>query len=448
MGDDEKIANFVGGKLERQNMKALIHTLGCKLNFAESAAIAAELEARGIAVAEKGEVPDVVLMNSCSVTAEADKKSRQTVRALHRRYPEAAIFVTGCYAQLRSEEALALDGVVAVMGNDRKDKIADQILAHCRGDIMPAGCGIERTDNVRGFLPTQPCVGQGERTRWFLKVQDGCDYWCSYCTIPIARGQSRSPRVADVVDEARRASEQGAREIVITGVNIGDFGKGGNERFFDLCRALDKIEEIERYRISSIEPNLLTDEMIDWLARESRAFMPHFHIPLQSGSDAVLRNMGRHYDTQLFADKISKIRAQMPDAFIGVDLIVGFRGETLDLYEESREFVRSLDISRLHVFPYSERADTRALKITPVVDVHERSRRAAEMIALSEDKLREFSRRFVGSTRKVLFEVNGTGFTDNYLRVNVKGNSPASNAILPVRLDSLDEEKLIFNGTL
>ena len=428
-------------------MKALFHTLGCKLNFAESSTIESALTERGFTIVDRDESPDIIVVNTCTVTSEADKKSRQTIRALNRRHPEAAIFVTGCYSQLSSDEASKLPGVVAVVGNDRKDRLAEH-LDRWLSDHNPR---VDVTPHITDFLPFVPSCAQGERTRWFLKVQDGCDYWCSYCTIPRARGRSRSPRIADVVAEARRAAGKGAREIVITGVNIGDFGHGTDEDFFALCKALDTVPGIERYRISSIEPNLLSDSLIEWIATESRAFMPHFHIPLQCGSDEVLRLMGRHYDTALFAHRISTIRRLIPDAFIGVDLIVGFRGETDVLFDESHDFISSLDISRLHVFPYSERPDTRALKIPHVVDQAEKSRRAARMLALSNDKLADFSRRFLGEVRPVLFEINGAGFTDNYLRVSRLTNvttMPESNTIAQVRLADFDPASLTFTAEL
>lgn len=413
-------------------------TLGCKLNFAETSTVARLMADHGISRVHAGDRADIVVVNTCSVTAEADKKCRQAIRHAARRHPGAAIIVTGCYAQLRPDEVAAIPGVVIVAGNDRKGLLTEYLdnwLAQrrARSYVTPA-------DDITSFTPS---CSRGDRTRYFLKVQDGCDYRCSYCTIPMARGRSRSASIAEIVGQAREVAAEGGREIVITGVNIGDFGRraGHGETFFDLCRALDEVDGIERYRISSIEPNLLTDPLIEWLAGESRRFMPHFHIPLQSGSDAVLRLMGRRYTTDLFRHKIEEIRRLIPDAFIGVDLITGARGETPELFEASREFVDSLDISRLHVFPYSERRGTRALGLDAVVVPEaEKHRRARAMIALSEAKLRRFSERFTGAVRPVLLEHiaddgSVAGFTDNYLRVELPDAAGhASGDIVGVRL--------------
>lgn len=413
-------------------------TLGCKLNFAETSTVARLMADHGISRVHAGDRADIVVVNTCSVTAEADKKCRQAIRHAARRHPGAAIIVTGCYAQLRPDEVAAIPGVVIVAGNDRKGLLTEYLdnwLAQrrARSYVTPA-------DDITSFTPS---CSRGDRTRYFLKVQDGCDYRCSYCTIPMARGRSRSASIAEIVGQAREVAAEGGREIVITGVNIGDFGRraGHGETFFDLCRALDDVDGIERYRISSIEPNLLTDPLIEWLAGESRRFMPHFHIPLQSGSDAVLRLMGRRYTTELFRHKIEEIRRLIPDAFIGVDLITGARGETPELFEASREFVDSLDISRLHVFPYSERRGTRALGLDAfVVPEAEKHRRARAMIALSEAKLRRFSERFTGAVRPVLLEHiaddgSVAGFTDNYLRVELPDAAGhASGDIIGVRL--------------
>lgn len=413
-------------------------TLGCKLNFAETSTVARLMADHGISRVHAGDRADIVVVNTCSVTAEADKKCRQAIRHAARRHPGAAIIVTGCYAQLRPDEVASIPGVAIVAGNDRKGLLTEYLdnwLAQrrARSYVTPA-------DDITSFTPS---CSRGDRTRYFLKVQDGCDYRCSYCTIPMARGRSRSASIAEIVGQAREVAAEGGREIVITGVNIGDFGRraGHGETFFDLCRALDDVDGIERYRISSIEPNLLTDPLIEWLAGESRRFMPHFHIPLQSGSDAVLRLMGRRYTTDLFRHKIEEIRRLIPDAFIGVDLITGARGETPELFEASREFVDSLDISRLHVFPYSERRGTRALGLDAVVVPEaEKHRRARAMIALSEAKLRRFSERFTGAVRPVLLEHiaddgSVAGFTDNYLRVELPDAAGhASGDIVGVRL--------------
>ena len=433
--------NIFGG------LKALYHTFGCKLNFSESSTLARELGAMGVRRVSGAETPDLVVVNTCSVTELADKKCRQAIKSFHRRYPDAAIIVTGCYAQLKSDEVASLPGVAIVAGAEAKMDIPEFLTRYL--DEKKQQTSVTPWRDVTSFRPS---CSRGDRTRFFLKVQDGCDYWCTYCTIPMARGRSRSGTIAQLTAQARAAAAEGGREIVITGVNIGDFGKGRSDRFIDLIRELDKVEEILRYRISSIEPDLLTDEIIDWCA-SSRAFMPHFHIPLQAGSDEVLRLMHRHYDTALFAHKIERIRQAMPDAFIGVDLITGARGETDELFARSREFIESLDISRLHVFPYSERPGTRALELAGAVDPAVRHRRTNEMLRLSERKWEQFASRFIGSTRPVLMEHPRTGgkpmagFTDNYLRVEV-GNAPAStdNTIVNVTLTGVDAARECLTG--
>ena len=397
------------------NCKAEFHTLGCKLNFAETSTIARIFAERGIRRAQPGEVPDICVVNTCSVTELADKKCRQTIRRLANRYPDAVIVVTGCYAQLKKDEVAAIDGVDIVLGSEQKMEISaylDRWLATRKPQVE-----VTPAKDIRVFSPS---CSRGDRTRYFLKVQDGCDYFCSYCTIPFARGRSRSGSIESLVAQAREVAAEGGKEIVITGVNIGDFGKNTGESFIDLVRALDAVEGIERYRISSIEPDLLTDEIIDFCAR-SRAFMPHFHIPLQCGSDTVLRLMRRHYDTALFASKVESIRRRLPAAFIGVDVIVGMRGEEDAHFEESYRFIESLDISQLHVFAYSERPGTKALSIPHRVDAATKHARSQRLLALSEQKRRAFYARFVGTSRPVLWEHAREGeplqgFTDNYLR--------------------------------
>ncbi len=418
--------------------KALFHTFGCKLNFAETSTVAAMLAERGILRAAKGDTPDIIVVNTCSVTELAEKKCRQTIRSFARRYPDAAIIVTGCYAQLKPDEVAALPGVAVVAGSDRKLRIGEYIDRWLEERRQVAD--VIATHDIREFSPS---CSRGDRTRWMLKVQDGCDYFCTYCTIPMARGRSRSGSIDMLVDQACKAAEEGAREIVLTGVNIGDFGKGTPFKFIDLIRRLDTVDGIDRYRISSIEPNLLTDEIIEFVAGSQR-FMPHFHVPLQSGSDEVLRLMHRHYDTALFRQRMETIRRLMPHAFIGVDLIVGARGETPERFEESRSFVESLPISRLHVFPYSERPGTRALDITPIVDPGERHNRARTMIELSDRHLGEFARQFAGTVRPVLVEHTLTadgafhGFTDNYLKVVIPPGLADPNTIVDCRLQPLD----------
>lgn len=424
------------------------HTLGCKLNFSESATMERLLAEHGIRRAAKGEEPDICVVNTCSVTELADKKCRQAIRKLVSSHPGALVIVTGCYAQLKSGDVAGIDGVDIVMGNDKKNEIIDHIERWKRERSLQV--------DVNGFKELQtfsPSCSRGDRTRYFLKVQDGCDYFCTYCTIPFARGRSRSGTISSLVGQAREAAAEGGKEIVITGVNIGDFGKNTGERFIDLVKALDAVDGIERYRISSIEPDLLDDEIIDFVAG-SRRFMPHFHIPLQSGSDEVLKLMHRHYDTTLYARKIDKIRTVIPDAFVGVDLIVGARGETGELFEQSYRFVESLDVSRLHVFPYSERPGTVALRIEHVVDKHEKDERVARMLRLSDDKLRRFTSRFIGTRRPVLMEHSVKdgktmhGFTDNYLRVEVPCDDSLANKIVDVRLESIGDDVETVKATI
>ena len=422
-------------------MKALYHTFGCKLNFAETASLASLLEGRGVEKVSSKENPDIIIVNSCSVTELADKKCRQTIRAFYRKYG-VPIIVTGCYAQLKADEVSSLPGVVIVAGSDRKMKIADYI-DKWQSTHEPIKV-VTPMPEMRDFMPS---CSRGDRTRYFLKVQDGCDYFCSYCTIPFARGRSRSASIDFLIEQAQNVAAEGGREIVITGVNIGDFGKGTSNTFFDLIRQLDMVDGIERYRISSIEPNLLTDEIIDFVAG-SRSFMPHFHIPLQSGDDTVLQLMRRRYATSLFAHKVATVKEVIPHAFIGVDLIVGARGETPELFENSRRFVESLNISRLHVFPYSERPGTRALNdITYVVDQAEKHRRASVMGEISDKKLLDFHQSFVGDVRKVLVEhsVHGnyvSGFTDNYIRVSIPNTPDLYNQLVDVKLVSVNGEEM------
>lgn len=423
-------------------LKAKYLTFGCKLNFAETSSIASVLEHRGISSASEEENPDIIIVNTCSVTSVADRKCRQAIRTLGRRYPEAAIFVTGCYAQLKPDEVSKIPGVQMVIGNDRKSELPD-LLDAWRKD----GSKAISVKKASEFTKFEHSCSRGNRTRYFLKVQDGCNYFCSYCTIPFARGRSRSPQISELIDYAGKTVEAGGKEIVLTGVNIGDFGRNHKETFLDLLKELEKVDGILRYRISSIEPNLLTDEILEFVAK-SEKFMPHFHIPLQSGDDAVLELMRRHYDTVLFRDKIERIRSLIPDAFIGVDLITGMRGETPERFENSYRFIESLDITRLHVFSYSEREGTAALKITPIVSQEEKKERTRRMIDLSESKEKKFSERFMGTCRPVLFETYDpkmkvlTGHTDNYIKVAVThGTVRLINNIVDVRMGESHRDK-------
>ncbi|MEG0992418.1 MAG: tRNA (N(6)-L-threonylcarbamoyladenosine(37)-C(2))-methylthiotransferase MtaB [Bacteroidales bacterium] len=424
-----------------ENKKAAFFTLGCKLNFAETSAIGKVLKENGVRKARNGEVADVCVVNTCSVTELADKKCRQTIRKIAKKNPGAFIVVTGCYAQLKPEAVADIPDVDLVLGAEQKLDIMKYV-----GDMRKTneGQGTIITSKLKDIRTFQPSCSQGDRTRYFLKVQDGCDYHCSYCTIPFARGRSRNGNIADLVKQAEEVAAQGGKEIVLTGVNIGDFGKTNGETFFDLVKALDQVEGIERYRISSIEPNLLTDEIIDYVATSKR-FVPHFHIPLQSGCDEVLELMRRRYDTALFAHKVERIKKAMPHCFIGVDVIVGVRGETDEYFEKAYEFIKGLDISQLHVFTYSERPGTMALRIDHVVDPKDKHIRSQRILELSEQKQKAFYEAHRGDTRTVLFEQPSKdkpmhGFTDNYIRVEAPYQKELINVITEVKLGEFNEE--------
>lgn len=425
-----------------QDKKAAYYTLGCKLNFAETSTLGQQLKEVGVRTVRKGEVADICVVNTCSVTEVADRKCRQAIHRLVKNHPGAFVVVTGCYAQLKPERIADIEGVDLVVGAEEKGRIMELI-----NERLSQRGAVERIlstpmKEIRTFAPS---CSRGDRTRYFLKVQDGCDYFCTYCTIPYARGRSRNGTIASLVEQAERVAAEGGKEIVITGVNIGDFGKTTGETFFELVKALDEVEGIRRYRISSIEPNLLTDEIIDYVAR-SRAFMPHFHIPLQSGCDEVLRLMHRRYDTALFADRIAHIKRVMPDAFIGVDVIVGTRGETEEYFDTAHRFLQGLDITQLHVFSYSERPGTQALKIAHTVSPDEKHRRSQLLLNLSDEKTQAFYARHIGREAAVLLEHPKPGqpfhgFTDNYVRVEV-ADAPAhmDNQLVRVRLGDFNED--------
>ena len=431
--------------------KILFHTLGCKLNFSETSHLGRLLtQELGMVPAREGEEPDFCLVNTCSVTEVADKKSRQLIHRLHREHPGAKIIVTGCYAQLGAEEISKMEGVALVLGTAQKGQLAEYLLRSESGELSPEQHVL--TTPIGEADAFAPSVSSEGRTRHFLKVQDGCDYRCSYCTIPRARGKSRNGSVESLVRQAEEVAREGGREIVLTGVNVGDFGKSTGETFLDLIRALGQVEGIERYRISSIEPNLLTPEIIAFVAG-SRKFAPHFHIPLQSGSNEVLALMRRRYRREVFAEKVRLIREAMPDAFIGVDVIAGSRGETPAYFEDSRAFIESLPVTRLHVFPYSERPGTDALHIPGAVPQEEKRRRTALLMALSEEKHAAFVSRQIGSERSVLWEhaVKGGymyGFTENYVRVRSAALPALSGAITPVRLSRLSDEPEVAEGDI
>ena len=430
------------------NKRAAYVMLGCKLNYAETSSLRDRLCALGVKDAADGEQADFCIVNTCSVTGEADAKCRHAINRLHRQHPHALIAVMGCYAQLAADVLTRIEGVGLVVGMEHKGRLVElleQALAGTEG-------GLAFTSPLADIRTFVPSCSRGERTRYFLKVQDGCNYYCTYCTIPIARGRSRNGSIASLVEQAEAAAREGGREIVITGVNIGDFGRSTGESFYELLRALDAVEGIQRYRISSIEPNLLTDEIIDFCAG-SRAFMPHFHIPLQSGSDDVLRLMRRRYDTALFRRKVERIRSVMPDAFIGVDVIVGTRGETEAYFENAFRFIESLDISQLHVFSYSERPGTKALEIPHVVTPQEKHDRSRRLIALSEEKRLAHYRRYIGTERMVLWEHAREGqpllgWTDNYIRVRLaEGVTAMPDSLCSVRLGELDADGETLQAT-
>ena len=430
-----------------QDKKAVYYTLGCKLNFSETSSIGKMLKDVGVRTVRKGEKADICVINTCSVTEIADKKCRQAIHRLTKQHPGAFVVVTGCYAQLKPEQVSNIEGVDLVLGAEQKGELINYLGSlekHEHGEAITTA-----TKDIRSFAPS---CSRGDRTRYFLKVQDGCDYFCSYCTIPFARGRSRNGKIEDLVAQARQAVAEGGKEIVLTGVNIGDFGKTTGETFFDLVKALDQVEGIERFRISSIEPNLLTDEIIEYVAH-SRAFMPHFHIPLQSGCDEVLKLMRRRYDTALFASKIRKIKELMPDAFIGVDVIVGTRGETPEYFEKAYEFIRGLDVTQLHVFSYSERPGTQALKIDYVVPAEEKHQRSQRLLALSDEKTKAFYARHIGQEAKVLMEKSKAGmpmhgFTENYIRVELEHDDSLDNHLVQVRMGEFNEDGTALKGEL
>ena len=400
-----------------EDKKAAYYTLGCKLNFAETSTIGRALLAQGIRSVRPQEEADICVINTCSVTELADKKCRTMIRKAAREHPGAFVIVTGCYAQLSPEEVADIEGVDLVIGAEKKLDLAEYL------DLSvskPSSASIihSRTKEIRSFRLSS---SSDERTRHFLKVQDGCDYHCTYCTIPKARGRSRSGSVSEIVAEAERIASVGGREIVLTGVNIGDFGRGRGEDFFDLIRALDEVEGIERFRIGSIEPNLLSEKIIEYCAH-SRRIAPHFHIPLQSGSDEVLRLMKRRYDTELFRSRVSLIQELLPQAFIGIDVIVGTRGEEAGYFEDCYRFLESIPFSQLHVFSYSEREGTAALSIDHIVSPQDKHRRSQRLMQLSEERLKAFYRSNLGRELTVIWEhgnYNGLmmGHSENYIRV-------------------------------
>lgn len=438
-----------------QGKKAAYFTFGCKLNFSETSTFGRLLQDMGVSTAEEGDKADICLINTCSVTEVADHKCRQAIHRMVRQHPGAFVVVTGCYAQLEAETISKIEGVDLVLGANEKANLIQYLsdawtTAQPDSDDAVSDKSLHKhysvkTKDIKTFAPS---CSRGNRTRYFLKVQDGCDYFCTYCTIPFARGFSRNPSIDSLVEQARQAAAEGGKEIVLTGVNIGDFGATTHESFVDLVKALDQVEEIKRYRISSLEPDLLSDELIEYCAH-SRAFMPHFHIPLQSGSDAVLKLMHRRYDSALFAHKINLIKEYMPDAFIGVDVMVGTRGETPEFFEETYDFLNSLDVTHLHVFPYSERPGTAALRIPYVVSDKDKKLRSKRLIEMSDVKTQTFYAKYIGTEAEVLFEkaTRGKamhGFTKNYIRVELpaaQSSDELDNQLIRVRLGDFNHDK-------
>lgn len=441
-----------------QGKKAAYYTLGCKLNFAETSTFAEMLKQLGVCTVTKGEKADICLINTCSVTEVADHKCRQQIHKMVRNHPDAFVVVTGCYAQLQPERIAGIEGVDLVLGANEKADLIQYLndawtsaQSADSADINATAITVP-TKDIKTFAHS---CSRGNRTRYFLKVQDGCNYFCTYCTIPYARGNSRNPSISSLVEHAQHVAQQGGKEIVLTGVNIGDFGKTTGESFYDLVRALDEVEGIKRYRISSIEPNLLTDELIDFCSH-SRSFMPHFHIPLQSGSDEVLKLMRRRYDKALFRHKIELIKQKMPDAFIGVDVMVGCRGETPECFQECYDFLESLDVQQLHVFPYSERPGTAALKIPYVVDEREKKHRSQQLLMLSEQKTSAFYAKYIGKDMELLMERADKGkamhgFTRNYIRVEVpasKARDEYDNQLMNLHLDAFNHDRTALSAVI
>ncbi|MCI7434094.1 MAG: tRNA (N(6)-L-threonylcarbamoyladenosine(37)-C(2))-methylthiotransferase MtaB [Prevotella sp.] len=437
-----------------QGKKAAYYTLGCKLNFSETSTFGKTLADMGVITAAKGEQADICLINTCSVTEVADHKCRQAIHRMVRQNPGAFVVVTGCYAQLEGETVSQIPGVDLVLGSNEKANLI-QYLSDAWSQPREGHLHQHHTVKTKDIKTFQPSCSRGNRTRYFLKVQDGCNYFCTYCTIPFARGLSRNPTIASLVEQAQQAAAEGGKEIVLTGVNIGDFGRTTHEQFIDLVKALDQVEGIERFRISSLEPDLMSDELIDYCAH-SRAFMPHFHVPLQSGSDEVLKLMHRRYDTQLFAHKIHLIKEKMPHAFIGVDVMVGCRGELPECFEACYEFLKGLPVTQLHVFPYSERPGTAALRIPYVVDDKEKKRRAHQLLVLSDEKTQAFYAEQIGQEADVLFEKAARGkamhgFTENYVRVELPASQAREeydNQIIRVKLGDFNHDKTALKAEI
>ncbi len=430
-----------------QGKTVAFYTLGCKLNFSETSTIGRSFKEMGFETVKHTEKADIYVLNTCSVTDHADKKCRQAIKKVIKINPNAFVAVIGCYAQLKPNEIIGIEGVDLVLGANEKfniHKYIDHLEKKGTGELHP--CEVE---SVKDFHSS---YSMGDRTRCFLKIQDGCNYYCSYCTIPFARGNSRNMSIKETVLQAEDVAAQGAKEIILTGVNIGDFGKSTNETFLDLIKELEKVKGISRFRISSIEPNLLSNEIIEFVAQSDK-FVNHFHLPLQAGSNKVLKLMKRRYDIELFAQRIEKIKSLLPDAFIGVDVIAGSRGESEQDFEDAYLFIKDLPISQLHVFPYSERQGTKALEIKEVVPVPERKKRAKKLQILSEKKLKAFYQENLGKTEEVLFESYNDhgkmyGFTKNYVKVEIPYNQNLSNKLTFVNLQEINSSGNILGAVV
>ena len=427
-----------------QFKKVAFYTLGCKLNFSETSTISRLFEDAGFAKVGFEEHPDVYVINTCSVTENADKKCKQLVKRAKKINPDSFVVIVGCYAQLKPTEIAQINGVNMVLGANEKFNI----LEHLDKIDQNTEETIVSFDNIKETKEFVPSYSFGDRTRSFLKVQDGCDYFCTFCTIPLARGKSRNATVEETVLEAKKIAETKIREVVLTGVNIGDFGQGGDENFYQLIQALDEVDGIDRYRISSIEPNLLSNEIIDFCLSKSKRFVPHFHVPLQSGSDRILRLMRRKYERALYAERVQQIKSLRADACIGVDVIVGFPGETDEDFMETIEFLKDLDISYLHVFTYSERANTGAPKLGEAVPMDVRRERSKQLHLLSDRKKRQFYSENVGSVRSVLFEQEEDegimyGFTENYVKVKYTYQPDLVNTFQSIKLLELDRDGIM-----
>ncbi|MEJ6735834.1 MAG: tRNA (N(6)-L-threonylcarbamoyladenosine(37)-C(2))-methylthiotransferase MtaB [Flavobacteriales bacterium] len=424
------------------NKKVALYTLGCKLNFSETSTVARMFEEEGFARVDFNDSPDVFVINTCSVTENADKKCKQLVKKALKINPDAFVAIIGCYAQLKPKEIAQIYGVDMVLGASEKFKIVEHFQ-----NIEKKETALVFASKIKEVNEFVPSYSKGDRTRSFLKIQDGCDYFCTFCTIPLARGKSRNHSVAETVKVAKEVALTAAKEVILTGVNIGDFGQGDGENFFDLIQELDKIEGIERYRISSIEPNLLSSEIIEFVAKSNK-FMPHFHIPLQSGSNKILKAMRRKYERELYVERVQLIKKLMPHACIGVDVIIGFPGETEEDFLETYNFLNELDVSYLHVFTYSERKNTTAIKMDGVVPKHERSKRSKMLHILSDKKRRFFYEQHIGKTYNVLFESEQheaflNGFTDNYVKVKVPFSADLQNQIKTVTLSNIDIDGVV-----